>query len=165
MSQEISIAASSVLSEVTRLPETHRRNKQPLFSCLSPHLSDNTLYVCPLHHNRTHDARSWSNSIIAFVGFRLVLVRVAQSCSAEPGIVTRTSGTIEHQMFLMPASLLHWLPGDHMVHVLRGVLEIIDLSVITSSHEAEGRGFPPYHPWVMTGILLYGYCRGMTSPR
>ena len=70
-----------------------------------------------------------------------------------------------NQLFLMPPSLLEWLPSDHMVHVLREVLEIIDLTPITSSYEEEDRGYPPYHPKVMTGILLYGYCHGITSSR
>lgn len=70
-----------------------------------------------------------------------------------------------NQMLLMPPSLLEWLPSDHMVHVLRQVLEIIDLTPITSIYEGEERGYPPYHPKVMTGILLYGYCHGNTSSR
>jgi transposase len=70
-----------------------------------------------------------------------------------------------NQLFLMPPSLLDWLPKGHMVHVVREVLEIIDLTPITSSYEEEGRGYPPYHPKVMTGILLYGYCHGITSSR
>ena len=70
-----------------------------------------------------------------------------------------------NQMLLMPPSLLEWLPSNHMVHVLREVLEIIDLSPITSTYEVEERGYPPYHPKVMTGILLYGYCHGITSSR
>lgn len=70
-----------------------------------------------------------------------------------------------NQMFLMPPSLLEWLPSNHMVHVLREVMEIIDLSPITSTYEAEERGYPPYHPKVMTGILLYGYCHGIRSSR
>lgn len=69
------------------------------------------------------------------------------------------------QMFLLPPSLLEWLPLEHMVHALREILEIIDLSPITSVYEAEERGYPPYHPKAMTGILLYGYCHGITSSR
>jgi len=69
------------------------------------------------------------------------------------------------QMFLMPPSLLEWLPEDHLVFFLGDVLESMDLSPITSVYEDESRGYPPYHPKVMTGILLYGYCNGVRSSR
>jgi transposase len=69
------------------------------------------------------------------------------------------------QMFLLPPSLIEWLPKDHLVFFVRDVLDKIDLSPIMSVYEQEERGFPPYHPKVMTGILLYGYCTGITSSR
>lgn len=69
------------------------------------------------------------------------------------------------QMFLMPPSLVEWLPKDHMVFFVREILDTMDLSPITSAYEQEERGYPPYHPKVMTGILLYGYCQGITSSR
>lgn len=70
-----------------------------------------------------------------------------------------------NQMFLLPPSLQDWLPPDHMVHVVGDVIDAMDLSPITSVYEAEARGYPPYHPKVMVGILLYGYCHGITSSR
>lgn len=69
------------------------------------------------------------------------------------------------QMFLMPPSLIEWLPKDHMVFFVRDVLEKIDLSPITSVYEREERGYPPYHPKMMTGVLLYGYATGIWSSR
>ena len=69
------------------------------------------------------------------------------------------------QMFLMPPSLIEWLPKDHLVFFVRDVLDKIDLRPITDVYEQEERGFPPYHPKAMTGILLYGYCTGVTSSR
>jgi transposase len=69
------------------------------------------------------------------------------------------------QMFLMPPSLTDWLPHDHMVFFLRDVLETMDLDPITSVYEREERGYPPYHPKMMTGILLYGYATGIWSSR
>lgn len=69
------------------------------------------------------------------------------------------------QMFLMPPSLVEWLPKNHLVFFVRDVLEKIDLSPITSLYEREERGYPPYHPKMMTGILLYGYCNGIASSR
>lgn len=69
------------------------------------------------------------------------------------------------QMFLLPPSLTDWLPTGHMVFFVREVLDTIDLSPITDVYEQEERGYPPYHPKVMTGILLYGYCSGVFSSR
>jgi len=69
------------------------------------------------------------------------------------------------QLFLMPPSLVEWLPKDHLVFFVRDVLDKIDLRPITDIYEQEDRGFPPYHPKAMTGILLYGYCTGVTSSR
>lgn len=69
------------------------------------------------------------------------------------------------QMFLMPPSLTDRLPADHMVYFVREILDTIDLLPITAVYEDEERGYPPYHPKVMTGILLYGYANGITSSR
>src|SRR3989338_8748068 len=69
------------------------------------------------------------------------------------------------QMFLMPPSLTDWLPAGHMVYFIREILDTIDLAPITSVYEDEERGHPPYNPKMMTGILLYGYCNGITSSR
>lgn len=69
------------------------------------------------------------------------------------------------QMFLMPPSLTDWLPAGHMVYFVREILDTIDLAPITSVYEDEERGHPPYNPKMMTGILLYGYCNGITSSR
>lgn len=69
------------------------------------------------------------------------------------------------QLFLMPPSLSDWLPVGHMVYFVREILDTIDLSPITCVYEDETRGNPPYHPKMMTGILLYGYCYGIVSSR
>ena len=69
------------------------------------------------------------------------------------------------QLFLMPPSLTEWLPEGHLVYFIREILDTIDLSPITRVYEDEDRGYPPYHPKMMTGILLYGYCSGVTSSR
>lgn len=69
------------------------------------------------------------------------------------------------QMFLMPPSLLEWLPKDHMVFFVRDVLESMNLSPITQVYEDETRGNPPYDPTMMTGVLLYGYSTGVFSSR
>ena len=40
----------------------------------------------------------------------------------------------------------------------------LDLSAISASYEGE-KGQPPYHPAMMTALLLYGYCVGVYSSR
>jgi transposase len=41
----------------------------------------------------------------------------------------------------------------------------LNLSAIERVYEEEDRGQPPYHPRMMTKILLYGYCVGVFSSR
>src|SRR5207237_6614259 len=41
----------------------------------------------------------------------------------------------------------------------------LNLSAIEAVYEEEDRGQPPYHPRMMTKILLYGYCVGVFSSR
>jgi transposase len=69
------------------------------------------------------------------------------------------------QMFLLPPSLTDWLPEDHQVYMVRDLIEEIDLEPITSVYEEEERGYPPYHPKMMTALLLYGYANGVFSSR
>src|SRR5713101_78625 len=69
------------------------------------------------------------------------------------------------QDFLLPPSLGDWLPEDHLAYFVSDVVEQLDLSAIESVYEEEERGQPPYHPRMMTKILLYGYCVGVFSSR
>jgi len=41
----------------------------------------------------------------------------------------------------------------------------LDLSAITAVYEDEERGYPPYHPVMLTKVLVYGYCVGVFSSR
>jgi hypothetical protein len=55
--------------------------------------------------------------------------------------------------------------ADHLVHFVRDVvLDELDLSLVYAHYE-ELRGYPPYHPAMMTALLLYGDCRGIYSSR
>lgn len=69
------------------------------------------------------------------------------------------------QMLLMPPSLQEWLPAGHLVYFVSDVVESLDLGEITSVYEREERGYPPYHPVMMTKVLVYGYCIGVASSR
>jgi transposase len=69
------------------------------------------------------------------------------------------------QMFLLPPSLRDWLPEDHLVYFVSDVVDQLDLSKIEAVYEKEDRGQPPYHPRMMTKILVYAYCIGVFSSR
>src|SRR5881392_979736 len=69
------------------------------------------------------------------------------------------------QDLLLPPSLREWLPDDHLVYLVSDVVDQLNLSAIESVYEEDDRGQPPYHPRMMTKILLYGYCVGVFSSR
>lgn len=65
-----------------------------------------------------------------------------------------------------PDDLREWLPDDHLVFLVADIVGSLDLSAITSDYErGDGRGQPPYHPVMMTKLLVYAYCQGVTSSR
>src|SRR5713226_1633972 len=72
---------------------------------------------------------------------------------------------LPEQDLLLPPSLRDWLPEDHLVYCVSDVVDQLDLSAIESVYEEEDRGQPPYHPRMMTKILVYGYCVGVFSSR
>ncbi len=69
------------------------------------------------------------------------------------------------QMLLLPPRLQDWLPEDHLAYFVSELVDELDLTAITSAYEKEGRGQPPYHPVMMTKLLVYGYCVGVFSSR
>ena len=69
------------------------------------------------------------------------------------------------QDFLLPPSLRDWLPEDHLVYFVSDVVDALDLSEITTVYEDEERGYPPYHPVMLTKVLVYAYCVGIFSSR
>jgi transposase len=71
---------------------------------------------------------------------------------------------LPEQDLLLPQNMRDWLPEDHLAHFVSDVVDQLDLWAIESAYE-EGRGQPPYHPRMMTKILLYGYCVGVFASR
>ncbi|SRR5579859_1403651 len=69
------------------------------------------------------------------------------------------------QRLLLPPNLDEWLPENHVARFVRDVVGELDLGEITRFYEREDRGFPPYHPRMMTQVLLYGYTVGVPSSR
>ena len=68
------------------------------------------------------------------------------------------------QLLLLPPSLREWLPEEHPVYFVDDLLETLDLQPILASYEEE-RGYPPYHPVLMSKLIVYGYVRGVRSSR
>jgi|SRR5689334_8400212 transposase len=72
---------------------------------------------------------------------------------------------VPEQNQLMPPSVLDWVPAGHLVHfVLNLVREELNLESILKKYSEE-RGYPPFHPAMMVGLLLYAYSRGIYSSR
>ncbi|MDE3106451.1 MAG: IS1182 family transposase, partial [Acidobacteriota bacterium] len=70
------------------------------------------------------------------------------------------------QAWLLPPSVMDFVPPDHLAHFVRDtVREQLDLSEILATYEQEERGYPPYHPVMMSALLLYAYCQGVYSSR
>jgi len=69
------------------------------------------------------------------------------------------------QILLLPPSLHEWLPEGHLVYFLRDVLDAIDLHPITDVYEQSEQGYPPYHPKMLIGVIVYGYSQGVFSSR
>jgi transposase len=72
---------------------------------------------------------------------------------------------VPEQDSLLPPSLREWLPADHLAYFVSDLVDQLDLTAITEPYEEEERGFPPYHPVMLTKVLLYAYCVGVFSSR
>jgi transposase len=72
---------------------------------------------------------------------------------------------VPEQDLLLPPSLRDWLPEDHLAFFVSDLIDHMDLSAITAVYEDEERGYPPYHPVMLTKVLVYAYCVGVFSSR
>lgn len=69
------------------------------------------------------------------------------------------------QSWLLPPSVLELVPARHPAHLVRELVRTqLDLSQLYAAYTEE-RGYPPYHPAMMTALLLYGYTQGLFSSR
>ena len=69
------------------------------------------------------------------------------------------------QLMMFPPSVQDFVPPGHLAHFVRDTIsEALDLSAILNCYSEE-RGYPPYHPGMMTALLLYAYCQGIYSSR
>jgi transposase len=72
---------------------------------------------------------------------------------------------VPEQDLLLPPSLREWLPEDHLAFFVSDLIDQLDLSAIETVYEDEERGYPPYHPVMLTKVLVYAYCVGVFSSR
>src|SRR5919106_4493989 len=72
---------------------------------------------------------------------------------------------VPEQDLLLPPSLREWLPEDHLAFFVSDLIDQLDLSAITTVYEDEERGYTPYHPVMLTKVLVYAYCVGVFSSR
>jgi transposase len=70
------------------------------------------------------------------------------------------------QPMLLPPSVTEFVPPSHLVHFVRDLAQReLDLSAIHARYSKDPRGNAPYHPGMMTALLVYSYCKGITSSR
>ena len=72
---------------------------------------------------------------------------------------------VPEQGLLLPPDLRDWLADDHLAFFVSDLIDQLDLSAITARYEDEDRGQPPYHPVMMTKVLVYAYCVGVFASR
>ena len=69
------------------------------------------------------------------------------------------------QLFLLPPDMKDWLPEGDLVFFISDLVGQLDLSAIYDAYDGSRGGQPPYHPRMMTALLLYAYCKGVPSSR
>jgi len=78
---------------------------------------------------------------------------------------TRFRDYSPNQDYLLPPSLREWLPSDHLANFISDVVDALDLSEIVDAYDNSQGGQAPFHPVLMTKLLLYAYCIGVPSSR
>src|SRR6266540_2468472 len=69
------------------------------------------------------------------------------------------------QPFLLHPDLRDWLPQEHLAWFILDVVDQLDLAPFYRPYRTDGHGHPAYHPKLLLGVLLYGYCLGIRSSR
>ena len=69
------------------------------------------------------------------------------------------------QLFLLPPSLLDWLPEDHLAWFILDAVAEMDLDAFYAGYRTDGWGGAAHEPSTMVALLLYAYCQGVRSSR
>ena len=67
------------------------------------------------------------------------------------------------QLSLLPPSLDELIPGNHVVRVVRDVIDQLDIDEIVKKYK--GGGSSSYHPKLLLKVLIYGYLSNTYSSR
>ncbi|MEO1713550.1 MAG: IS1182 family transposase, partial [Bacteroidota bacterium] len=59
------------------------------------------------------------------------------------------------QLSLLPLNLEEMIPANHVVRVVRSILDQVDLSIVLEKYK--GGGSSSYHPKMLLSPLVYGY--------
>jgi transposase len=65
--------------------------------------------------------------------------------------------------YLLPPSVDEWLPDKHLARFIVEVIDGLDLRAMSGDYG--GSGSASYHPWMVLGLLVYGYATGIFSSR
>jgi transposase len=69
------------------------------------------------------------------------------------------------QLYLLPPDMSEWLPEGDLVYFIMDVVAKLDLDSIYCRYNGSRGGQPPYDPRMMTGLVIYAYCKGVFSSR
>ena len=69
------------------------------------------------------------------------------------------------EQFLLPPSMLDWLPEDHLVFFIIEVVSQVDVSQALRRFRVDGRGGAPYDPRILLAVMCYCYATGTVSSR
>ncbi len=69
------------------------------------------------------------------------------------------------QGYLLPVDMADWVAETDVVHLLLDAVALMDLSSFERHYVKRGAGAPPFAPWMMVCVLLYGYANGHRSSR
>jgi transposase len=75
----------------------------------------------------------------------------------------------QSQLFLMPPAVSEWVGQESLARFLSEAIEHLDgsgkLADFYAAYREDGWGRAAYSPVMMVKVLLYGYCKGITSSR
>ena len=72
---------------------------------------------------------------------------------------------VRDQGFLLPPDMREWLPADHPVWLVIGVLARLDTSAFHAQRRLGGPGTAGYDPDMLLAVLVWAYLHGITSSR
>jgi transposase len=65
----------------------------------------------------------------------------------------------------LPSALQDWLPESHLAYFISETVDQLELSAFHARYDKCGARNQPFHPAMMTKVLIYGYATGVLSSR